>query len=220
MTATIQTDGTVAGLGSRQFAYSAQHPLSPLALAWDVAGPVLVTDNLRADVAHAVSKTMWKRAYALGLISTDHGAQADRHQTYSGLWLDLVNPADYLVKWIETGCQWQQGTKQDAIDHRAELDRQDPDERDAELAEMANAPTGDELDRWAVTLADPSSDTPAWWLEWASNLVYAPKFEYLVRLGAHAWLGAGEARDPGTEWAAKMRKQWARRSARCERVTP
>lgn len=209
----------IANVGPRQFAYSAQHPLSPLALAWDVAGPVLVTDNLRADVAHAVSKTMWKRAYALGIISTDHGAQADRHQTYSGLWLDLVNPADYLVRWIETGCQWQQGTKRDAMDARAERVRQDPDERDAELAAMMAEPECDELDRWARELA-ASADTPAWWVEWASNLVYAPKFEYLVRLGAHAWLGAGEPRDPGTQWADKMRAQWARRSRKCERAAP
>lgn len=204
---TIQSDATVAGYGSRQFAYSANHPLSPLALAWDVAGPVLVTDNLRADVAHAVSRTMWRRAYALGLISTDHGMAADRHQTFSGVFQDEANPADYLVKWIETGCQWQQGTKRDAMDSRAERDREEPE---------IEAETGDELDSWAITLANDVT-TPAWWQEWASNLVYQPKFEYLVCLGAHAWLGAPEPRDPGTAWSAKMRAQWARRSSKCQR---
>lgn len=197
---------TIAGAGPRQFAYSANHPLSPLALAWDVAGPVLVTDNLRADVAHAIDRTMWRRAYALGLISTDHGMPADVHQTYSGMFQDEPNPADYLVRWVETGCQWQQGTKQGAADARAERTREEPE-------------PVDELDSWTRDIYG-GADTPAWWVEWASNLVYAPKFEYLVRLGAHAWLGAGEPRDPGTAWAEKMRKQWARRSARCERVTP
>lgn len=202
---TIQSDATVAGSGSRQFAYSANHPLSPLALAWDVAGPVLVTDNLRADVAHAISKTMWRRAYALGLISTDHGAQADRHQTYSGLWLDLDNPADYLVRWVETGCQWQQGIKQDAMDRRAELTREEPEPID-------------ELDAWTRDLMS-GDDVPAWFTEWASNLVYEPKFTYLMRLGAHAFLGAHAPRSPGTQWSKKMDQQWQRRSARCERLT-
>lgn len=197
---------TVADAGPRQFAYSANHPLSPLALAWDVAGPVLVTDNLRADVSHAVDRTMWRRAYALGLISTDHGFRADEHQTYSGMFQDVANPADYLVRWIETGCQWAAGEKQGAIDSRAERTREEPE-------------PVDELDEWARDLA-LSATTPAWWQEWAGNLVYAPKFEYLVRLGAHAWLGAVEPRDPGTAWSEKMRKQWGRRSARCERVTP
>lgn len=196
---------TIAGAGPRQFAYSANHPQSPLALAWDIAGPVLVTDNLRADVAHAVDRTMWRRAYALGLISTGHGFRADEHQTYSGLFQDLANPADYLAKWVETGCQWAAGEKRDAIDQRAERTREEPE-------------PVDELDSWAQTLVG-SADTPSWWVSWGSNLVYASKFEYLVRLGAHAWLGAPAPRDPGTGWSKKMDAQWIRRSARCERLS-
>lgn len=210
----MSTLETVAGAGPRQYAYSANHPDSPLALAWDTTGPVLVADNMRADVAHAIDRTAWRRAYALGLISTDHGLPADVHQSHSGMFQDETNPADYLARWVETGCAWHVGKNRHAMDSRAEqssyADRQEVDELERVVDE------GDELDRWTRELMS-GTGVPAFWIEWASRLVYAPKFEYLVRLGAHAWLGAPAPREPGTAWSAKMGRQWVGRVARCER---
>jgi len=89
---------------SRSATYWARHPDSPLARACSDVGAVRVSDTLRADIAHRVSTTDLRRAYALGVISATDGLLPDVHQHDSGLWPDL-SPADYLAEWITTAGQ-------------------------------------------------------------------------------------------------------------------
>jgi hypothetical protein len=178
----------------RRGAYSARHPESPIALAWDTSGPVHVADHLRADIANAVGRRDLQRAYGLAIISASAGLEPDVHQHETGLWPDIAHPADYLTTWIRTGLQWADGTADDV----------DPD-ADDKYAEMVAA----EVDEWAVELVKCA---PAWYLDWAGRLVHPPKYEYLIRLGAHQWLGTAEPADPGTGWSRKIDAQWSRRS--------
>lgn len=188
---------------ARSVDYAALHRDSPVARAVDVVGPVRVTDSLRADIAHRVSRRDLARAYGLGVCSATAGLAADQHQHASGLWPELT-PADYLAEWITTACQWHTtgGSRvSDAVD---------PDGADVHAASR--------LARLDQQAAELEAVAPAWFTDWACRLVHPPKWEYLIELGGHQWLGEPVPVRPDHEWASKMDGQWARRIRSGEHV--
>lgn len=203
----VVTDlASLAPAGKRGYCYSADHPTSPLAQAWDVCGPVKVDDRLRADIAHCVDRHDMRRAYALGLISKQSGRPADVHQADSGLWADLT-PADYLAEWITVGCAWHVsgGTSAPRCDEPS-------DEHNADRALLDDIDHAEQVQVWATDLVGLGEQLPAWWSEWAGRLLHPPKFAYLVELGAHTWLDAPAPAALADRWAVKMRRQWANRA--------
>lgn len=195
---------SVADAGKRGYCYSADHPDSPLAQAWDVCGAVKVTDSLRADIAHCVDRHDLRRAYALGLISKQSGQPADVHQADSGLWPTL-SPADYLAEWISVGCAWH------LSGGGAPRCTEPGDDDNANRAALDALDHAEQVQQWATELVQLDG-LPAWWSDWAARLVHPPKFAYLVELGAAAWLGAPAPAVLTEPWAIKVRKQWANRS--------
>lgn len=87
-------------------AYSARHADSPIALGWDIAGPVHVPDHLRPDIEYMVGRRELRQAYGLQIISASGGLEPDVHQVETGLWPNISHPADYLARWIVTGIRW------------------------------------------------------------------------------------------------------------------
>jgi hypothetical protein len=185
-------------------AYGARHPDSPIALAWDIAGPVHVDDVLRPDIAHAVSLKMLRQAYALGVVSAT-GLPADVHQTETCLWPDLA-PTDYLATWITTACAWAREERRAAVDEPS-------DDANADRAEQNAIEHAGVVARWAADLV-VDDQVPAWFVAWLGRTVHAPKFTYLVELGAWAWLGALEPVAPEAGWAVKVDRQWRTRAKR------
>lgn len=181
--------------------YSTCHPDSPIALGYDLAGPVHVPAD-RADMVHAVGRKDLQRAYGLGICSATRGLEPDSHQVATGLWIgDISHPADYLAKWISTGVHWS------AVDNTPAEDLDAEDEYNA--ARLA------QLDQWAAELC---TFTPSWFVDWLVRTVHPPKWAYLVERGAATWLDAGAPLTPAADWATKVDRQWARRIASGEQV--
>lgn len=180
--------------------YSTCHPDSPIALGFDLAGPVHVPTD-RADIAHAVGRKELERAYGLGICSASHGLAPDVHQVASGLWInEVVNASDYLARWISTGVHWS----------TVDISASNPDEVDA-----YNADRTARIDQWAAELV---TFAPAWYVDWLARTVHPPKWAYLVEQGAHVWLGAPAPYPIADGWVEKVNRQWARRVASGEHV--
>ena len=149
---------------------------------------------------------MWRRAYGLGLISVSTGVVADEHQVETGLWLDdCQNPADYLVRWIVTGCEWHETGGTSVVEPS--------DDVNADRAERYALECAGDVDSCGVELMK-SDQTPVWFVEWCARLVHLPKLDYLYALGAAEWLNGPGAVDPGTAWSGKVGRQFA---ARCRK---
>lgn len=180
--------------------YSTCHPDSPIALGYDLAGPVHVPSD-RADIAHAVGRKDLQRAYGLGICSASRGLAPDSHQVATGLWVgEIDHPADYLARWISTGVHWSTVAPADV----------NPDAEDAYEADRLAR-----IDQHAAELVDIA---PAWYVNWLARTVHPPKRAYLVELGAAAWLDAGAPITPSDGWVDKVNRQWARRVASGEHV--
>jgi hypothetical protein len=181
--------------------YWARHKDSPIAQACGTVGIVRVPDNLRADIASEVSRKDLQRAYGLGIISASAGLAPDQHQVESGLWQDLA-PSDYLVNWIKTGCNWStsNGCSTSSNDRPAELEAEGQREM---------------LDAWAAELVTVA---PSWFVDWLDRTVHAPKFDFLVELGAAEWLGAGAPAIPATDWAGKAARKFTCRTRKNSQV--
>lgn len=183
-------------------AYSAVHPDSPIARGWDIAGPVRVGD--KSDLVHAVGSTELRRAYGLGIISASSGLPADVHQVETGLRLDLVHPADYLVWWVSQGLQWADQPSTDLTGVNPDL------EDEYESARLAR------IDQYAAELVQIA---PVWFVDWLARLIHPPKWVWLVEQGAHIWLDGDTPRPVDADWFGKMVRQWQRRFESAEIVT-
>lgn len=181
--------------------YSTCHPDSPIALGFDLAGPVHVPAD-RADIAHAVGRKDLQRAYGLGICSATRGLEPDSHQVATGLWIgEISHPADYLTRWISTGVKY------------SDIGTPEGDNPDAEDAYQAARLA--QIDQWAAELV---GFAPAWFVDWIGRTVHPPKWAYLVEIGAHQWLDAGRPVPPVAGWVDKVDRQWARRIASGEHV--